>query len=206
MSQLPKDPKKIAERIRNYESALHKEFKRYGAIDDSAGSRYLLGALYLKLGDVSGALKSYKWLEKVNPDDSGEPFDTLCWTLTLYRSGDIEAASRKLLQTMQQNLYLLPALFGEEQERLDIWHGSSDAEKIYIQYAPPDVFTFWDEAALQWAKQTYGSPRFQEVRTRYIEIHRQLKSEPVGPKRSQLVNEMVRLRTFKDSEGDNTNG
>ena len=63
---------------------------------------------------------------------------------------------------MQQNLYLLPALFGEEQERLDIWHGSSDAEKIYIQYAPPDVFTFWDEAALQWAKQTYGSLRFRD--------------------------------------------
>lgn len=78
--------------------------------------------------------------------------------------------------------------------------------RFYIQYAPPDVFTLWDEAALQWAKQTYGSPRFQEVRTRYIEIHRQLKSEPVGPKRRQLVDELVRLRTFKDSEGDSTNG
>ncbi len=199
MSQFPKDPKKIAERIRRYEGALRKEFKRHGAIDDGAGSRYLLGALYLKLGDVSGALKSYEWLEKVNPDDVGEPFDTLCWTLTLYRSGDIEAASRKLLRTMLQNLYLLPALFGEEQERLDIWHSSNWEDNGYIQFAPPEIFAFWDDAALEWAKQTYGSDGFQAARARYIEIFRQLKSEPVGPKRSQLVAEAIQLRTIKDS-------
>jgi len=145
------------------------------------------------LDDVKGALQSYKWLEQVVPDDSGEPFDYLCWTLALYRSGDIEAASRKLLQTMLRNLYLLPALIGIEQDRLEIWHGTNWAEKSYVQYAPAEVFALWDETALEWVKQTYQSPKFRDMRDRYIAIYRQLKSEPVGPKRSQLVQEAFRL-------------
>ena len=42
----------------------------------------------------------------------GEPLDYLCWSLALYRAGDLEAAAKKLLQTMLRNLYLLPALLG----------------------------------------------------------------------------------------------
>ena len=193
MDQFPKETKKIAERIQRYESALRKDIKRFGSIDDGAGKRYLLGTLYLMLDDVKGALQSYKWLEQVVPDDSGEPFDYLCWTLALYRSGDIEAASRKLLQTMLRNLYLLPALIGTEQDRLEIWHGTNWAEKSYVQYAPAEVFALWDETALEWVKQMYQSPKFRDMRDRYIAIYRQLKSEPVGPKRSQLVQEAFRL-------------
>ena len=194
MYPFPKEPKKIAERIRHYESALRKDIKTFGSIDDGAGKRHLLGALYLMLGDVQGALKSYQWLDQALPDDMGEPLDYLCWTLALYRSGDIEAASRKLLQTMLHNLYLLPALIGVEQDRLEIWHGTNWAEKSYVQHAPAEMFALWDEAALEWAKQAYQSPKFQEVRERYIQICEQLKSEPVGPKRSQLVQEMFQLR------------
>ena len=112
MNAFPTEPKKIMERIRRYERALRKDIKTFGFIEDGAGKRYLLGALYLILGDAEGAVQSYKWLEQVLPDDMGEPFDHLCWSLALYRAGDTEAASRKLLRTMLHNLYLLPALLG----------------------------------------------------------------------------------------------
>ncbi len=95
---------------------------------------------------------------------------------------------------MLHNLYLLPTLIGAEQECLDIWHGTNLAEKSYVEYAPAEILALWDDAALEWAKQMYQSSRFREVRDRYIQLCRQLKSEPVGPKRSQLVKELFQLR------------
>lgn len=193
MAQFPKRQKTITERIRRYERALRNDIKRHGTINDGAGNRYLLGALYLMLGDAKGALKSYKWLAQAIPDDMGEPFDYLCWTLALYRVGDMEAASEKLCQTMLRNLYLIPALIGVEQDRLDIWHGTNWAEKEYVAYASAEIFPLWDQASLGWAAQVYNSLPFREVRERYIMISRQLASEPRGPKRSQLIQEKFQL-------------
>jgi len=193
MAQFPKRQKTIAERIRRYERALRNDIKRHGAINDGAGNRYLLGALYLMLGDAKGTLKSYKWLAQAIPDDMGEPFDYLCWTLALYRVGDMEAASEKLRQTMLRNLYLIPALIGVEQDRLDIWHGTNWEEQEYVTYASAEIFALWDQPALDWAAQTYNSPPFHEVRARYVAICKQLTSEPRGPKRSQLVQEKFQL-------------
>ena len=112
MYQFPKDPKKIRERIRRYERALRKEHQKFGFIDDGYGKRYLLGPLYLLLGDVQGAIKSFEWFDQTCVDDAGEPFQYLCWTLALYRAGKIEAGTQKLLQTMLSNLYLIPHLVG----------------------------------------------------------------------------------------------
>lgn len=193
MSQLPKNPTKIRERIKRYERELRQEYKRFGAFDDSAGKRYLLGPLYMLLGDTKGALKSFAWFEQNFPDDMGEPEHSLCWTLALYRTGNIAAAEQKLLRTMLSNLYLIPHLLGLSQPELDIWHGSNIDRRDYLEYIPAEFLALWDDKALQWAKETYHSPKLSQVQERYIEIYRQLKDEPRGPKRSQLVQEASSL-------------
>jgi hypothetical protein len=193
MSQLPKNPAKIRERIKRYERELRQEHKRFGAFGDSAGKRYLMGPLYLLLGDNQGALKSFDWFEQNFPDDMGEPEHYLSWTLALYRSGHIAAAEQKLLQTMLSNLYLIPHLLGLDQPELDIWHRSNIDRRDYLGYIPPEILALWDDAALQWAGETYHNPKLSQVRERYIEIYRQLKDEPRGPKRSQLVQEAFNL-------------
>jgi len=194
MHRFPTDPKKIRERIKRYERGLQSELKAFGVINDGAGKRYLLGPLYLVLDDLPGAVQSFAWFEQTCPDDSGEPFQYLCWSLALYRSGKVEAASMKLRQTMLMNLYLLPHLLGLKQERLNIWHGTNWAEESYLADAPSGLFALWDEAALRWARARYESLEFTAVRTRYIEIYEQLQTEPPGLKRQHLVRESFQLR------------
>jgi len=197
MSFFPQEPKKIRARIRRYERALRKEGDKFGYISDGYGKRYLLGPLYLLMGDVEGAVRSYEWFEETFPDDIGEPVHFLCWSLALYRSGDTAQAAQRLRQTMLSNLYLVPHLLGREQDELDIWHSSNYEEKEFLDYVPPEIWALWDAPALQWAAETYDSPEFLRVRARYIEIYAQLKSEPRGPQRSALVDEAFRLGTIK---------
>jgi tetratricopeptide (TPR) repeat protein len=201
MYQFPKKPKKIRQRIRRYEREMRKEYERFGFIDDGYGKRYLLGPLYLILGDLPGAIATFEWFARMFPDDMGDPFHYLCWALALYRSGDIAGASAKLHQAMLSNLYLIPHLLGIAQETLDIWHDSNLAEKDYTLGAPPEIWALWDEPALAWARETYERPAFCRVRARYIEIYRQLQSEPPGPKRSHLVDEAMALLATGEASG-----
>lgn len=197
MSFFPKEPKKIRARIRRYERELRKEQDKFGYISDGYGKRYLLGQLYLLMGDVEGAVKSFEWFEEAFPDDIGEPVHFLCWTLALYRSGDTAQAVQRLRQTMLSNLYLIPHLLGREQDELDIGYSTNYERKDFLEYVPPEIWALWDEPALQWAAETYDSAGLRRVRARFIEIHQQLKSEPPGPRRSALVDELFRLQAAK---------
>ena len=197
MSQFPKEPKKTRARITRYERELRKERDKFGYIGDGYGKRYLLGPLYLLMDDVEGAVRSYEWFEETFPDDIGEPVHFLCWSLALYRSGDTAQAAQRLRQTMLSNLYLIPHLLGREQDELDIWHGTNYEQKGFLEYVPPEIWALWDATALLWAEKIYDSPEFCRIRTRYIEVHEQLKSEPRGPRRSALVDEAFSLQNRK---------
>ncbi len=200
MSIFPDTPQKIRARIRRYERDLRAEQRAFGSINDSYGKRYVIGALYLLLGDTEGGLHWYAWYSTTFADDTGEPHDCLCWALTLYRAGDLEGAARKLQAAMLENLYLIPALIGIEQEPLDIWHGSSDEYKSYADEMPVELAALWDTAAREWAAQRYFEPAFQSLRERYIALQRQLKDEAVGPKRSMLVQEKSEMRGWRKRE------
>jgi len=200
MYQFPKDPRKIRERIKRYERALLKEQDQFGIIGDGYGKRYLLGPLYMIAGDVEGAISSFEWFEKTFPDDIGDPIQYLCWALALHRTGQERAASDKLLQTMLMNLYLIPHILGLNPKTLDIWHGSNFEEIECLYYYSPEVFQIWDERDLEWASKLYNSQRFNNIRERYIEIHKQLKNEPVGIKRTRLVEEASRLQHLEFDE------
>jgi hypothetical protein len=194
MSFFPTDRKKIRARIRSYERKLQKELDETGMIHDGYGKRYLLGPLYLLMDDTEGALNHYSWFERTCPDDSGDPMHLLCWTLAHYRAGNLEAATGKLRQTMLSNLLIIPQVLGRPQDELDIEDDSHIGEKLYLEYAPVEIFTLWDEVALKWLVETYESPNLNVIRERYIAIQRQLETEPRGPRRNQLVEEASALR------------
>jgi len=193
MYYLPTEPKKIKARIRRYERAFVEEREQLGYIHDGAGKRYRLGPLYLLMGDLQGALDSYRWFEAEFPDDTGEVFQYLCWALTLYRSGYRGQAADKLIQTMMHNLYVIPFVLGWDPQPLDIWHASDWHEIGYLDYMDPAILHLITDEEKNWMSQQCQSPKSMAIQKRFIEIHRQLKDERPGPKRSQLVKEVSRL-------------
>ena len=198
MPAFPEGSKAIRARIRSYERALKKEKEAYGFYDDGHGKRYLLGPLYLLLGDVKGALAHFAWFEEMFPDDMGEPAHHLCWSLALYKSGNETAAARRLLRAMLSNLYLIPHLLGEQQEEYDIWHSSNWEMKEYVDGMPYEIVSLWNEQEKTWAKKIFDSQKARTIRARYVEIYRQLKTEKPGLKRRQLVEESTNLRNIED--------
>ncbi len=82
---------------------------------------------------------------------------------------------------------------GIKQEILDIWHSSNWDEKEYAESAPPEIFELWTDEEKEWARKVHDSQEVEEIRSRYIEIHRQLKVEPIGAKRTELVMEASRI-------------
>jgi hypothetical protein len=194
MYDCPQDPKKIRTRIRNTERALRQEQKRFGFIRDGGGKRYLLGPLYVLRGDTEGALRSFAWFAETFPDDSGEPVHCLCWTLALYRAGQMEPAAAKLCQTMLSNVYLMPRLLGLDQEVIEMWHPSNRSERNYVDSLPDELFAVWEPSAVAWVRTVYDSEPMRRVRDRYIAIYTALKEEPPGPTRSRLVEEAFQLQ------------
>ena len=200
MYSLPTEPHKIKERIRRYERAFKKDELEYGFIRDGYGKRYLLGLLYLLLNDIEGAYESYKWFEETFPDDAGEPLCYLCWTLTLYRKNKCDKASDKLIQTMLQNLYLIPHLLGLNPEKYDIWHGSNYHDMEYIDYLLPIITNLCTQEELEWMGERYNSNKFKALRERYVELDHQLITEPRGPKRTELVDQQYKLKRLDFSD------
>jgi hypothetical protein len=145
------------------------------------------------LGDVKGALKSFAWFDKEFPNDIGEPFQYLCWSLALYRSGDHQQAAAKLAQSWFKNPYLVVRLLGLDEERLDIRHGSNWEEPEYVTHGPAELLELWDADAVQWAEDVYDQEWFGRLRAQYVEINQRLMSEPVGPERSRLVRELYAM-------------
>jgi len=89
----------------------------------------------------------------------------------------------------------VPFLLGEHPQRLDIWHGSNLEWIEYAVEVPQSLLDLWDDAALSWAQEVSEHPVVVANITRYVVIHRELNSEPPGPRRSALVEESFALKT-----------
>jgi len=91
------------------------------------------------------------------------------------------------------NLYVLPHLLGLDQDVINMWHPSYLAHKSYVGCIPESIFHLWEPPAIQWADTVYHSEPIRRVRDRYIAIYTQLKAEPRGSRRSELIQEAHQL-------------
>lgn len=179
--------KKPGERATRLKRALVNEQRKFRHIEDGAGKRYLIGPFYVLAGEPKKALAHYAWYEKHCSDDVGEPFHYLYWALALYRTGETKKANAKLLETMLQNVYLLPILLGSRHDPYDIWHGSNMEEPDYITQAPPDFLPQLSEQERSWIGEQFNSFRFRRAREEYIATYGALKHEKNVDKRRQIL-------------------
>ncbi|MDA3955615.1 hypothetical protein [Oceanispirochaeta sp.] len=188
---IPKTAKGLSNRITKIRSQLSAFKREYGFIDDGAGARYYLFYLYFLLADNRRSSEFLRCFEKEFPDDSGEPFQLLCWALILNRMG--KNGEYQLARTMLSNIYLIPSLLGFGVEREVMSHLSNWAEPDFIEYFPERVQENITEEDLSWIHERYHSDSFQKILNRHIEINHELESTPRGEKRSALVKELSNL-------------
>lgn len=194
MYAFPEDHKKLRARIRSYERKLEQEKKEFGAFMDGSGKRYLLGPLYLLMDDIEGSIKSFEWFENEFSDDVGEPYQYLCWTLALYKSNNLNEAKKKALETVFQNLYLIPYLFQIEQKQHDMWHSSNMEWLEYTEYLPAEFIDLWDDKALEWLKQFYNDNKTQDIIKAYVVLNVRLKDLRPGDERGEVINKINKLK------------
>lgn len=180
------EAKKYRERANRAWRDLRKEKERYGWIDDSSGKRYRAPVYYLLSGDPEKALELYRWYEAEFPDDIGEPAFDLYWALAAYRTGDTDEAWYRLKQAMIHNLYMLPYLFGEKWDRLEIWHGSNQEWPEYLA----DIDFLLEEVTEQergWIREAFYSEPFTRLRKSYMEHGRALQGKPDLERRREIL-------------------
>ena len=189
MTNFPDNEKKLKSTISRYKSALNKEKKVYGHINDGAGKRYLLFSLYFVLNDLKKSEEYFEWYKQEFDDDVGEPVQKLCWALSLYRMGKPNEAKYMLADLMLSNLYMIPQILGRDINQYDIWHFSSDGDMDCFDYTPDEVLTALTSEDKTWIKETYDSFVFQRIRQRYIEIYGELRTVKDLESRRKLINE-----------------
>jgi len=176
--RIPDSQKKIRNRALRLRRALASEEKRLGGtINDGAGKRYMIGPLFVQCGDLDAALLHYAWFEKACPDEIGEPIHSLLWALALYRAGQQTRAREKLLETMIQNIYLLPSLLRLPVATENIWHSSNWAEPNYIHETPPGFVPSLSREESQWITGQLTSDLFRRMKAEYISTFAALNHE-----------------------------
>lgn len=187
------DKKKLKSKISRYKSALNKEKKIHGFINDGAGKRYILFSLYFLLDDLKKSKKYFEWYKAEFDDDSGEPVQKLCWAVSLFRMKHMDEGKYMLADLMLSNLYIIPKVLGLDIKKYDIWHSSSDEFIDYFDYIPNEVLESLSEEDKNWIEESYDSFVFKRIRQRYIEIYHNLLTIKDSEERGQILEESYSL-------------
>lgn len=193
MFTIPDTEKKLKSRISSYKSAMNKELKVHGHINDGGGKRYILFCLYFVLNDLNKSNEYFEWYKKEFPDDSGEPIQKLCWTLSLHRMNKDKEAKYTLGILMLSNLYIIPRIIGIEVNEYDIWYSSNYQHIDYLDYIPDEVIANIKQSDVQWMTELYNSVEFRRIRKRYIDIYHELQGLSDIDERRVLFNESYSL-------------
>lgn len=186
---------RVRKKIEKYKKALTADKKYWGGYyHDGAGIRYAIPKLFIKIIDYKGGLKYLNWFDKNFPADIGDPIFLFEWTFILFKCGKLKEAEEKAHRTFFSNTYLWDIFLGKKLLNLDITESSSwEFQSIgnYFTYTSSDTefieFTSWIQGVL-------NNRRFLETVNEFVQIEQQLKTEPVGQIRSELVAKYSKIK------------
>lgn len=183
------DLKKIRARLRSYE----RKFKKDPENRDGGGVRFLMGPYYLCLGDLEGAVSHYEWFWSVFSDSIDEPFHALGRVITELRQGHEQNAVSLLKRVYSANPYLLPFLLHMDIDTMDVHGHSNWEEKPYIFAAPEELYSYISEGERAWIRRIWDSQEFSDFVRTYNTLQDCLKTEPIGRKRSEMIDLRYKL-------------
>jgi hypothetical protein len=189
-----KQKQKIEEKIKRIKRALAGEKRRFGGFDDSRGIRYLPTELFIKLGDFDNGLKYLKWFRKNFPGDMGLPEFLFEATMICFKTGRIEEAEDYALKTYFSNTFLIDKYFKRELKNPGQRVSAGFQRIEYLQnfdyqHDHDDFLEFSN-----WLNGFIESSRFVETKKEFDEIEKELETEPVGPRRSELLDRLFELK------------
>jgi hypothetical protein len=190
----PKQEERIRKKIVDIKKALAEDKKRWGGFyDDSRGLRYMPPQHFIKLKDYKGGLRYLRWFWRTFPDDSGFPIFLFEETLILFKTGKLKEAESKAYKTFAANNYLFDKFLGKELLKIEKnefsnWEKSTLTD--YLTYSKSEI-EFSDFA--EWIHNFLTSENFYKFTNEFIEIEKQLQVEPVGKKRSALIDKRSKL-------------
>ncbi|MDD2611337.1 MAG: hypothetical protein PHR38_00960 [Bacteroidales bacterium] len=182
-----KQIERVRTKITRVKRELAADKKRWGGYyDDSAGLRYVVPNLYLKIRDFKGAMNYFRWFAKNFPDDCCYGEFLLEWSLTLFKLGKVEDAKLKVINAYFRDTRVLNKFLGRQVTMVDETINSferdwSDTQVLAYSAKEKDWadFTVWLETSLT-------SEPFLRFSKEYLEIQKQLQAEPDPTKRSKL--------------------
>ena len=192
-----KQIERVKANIEKYKKALAADKKYWGGqYHDGKGIRYIIPEQFIKINDYKGGLRYLFWFDKNFPDDSGYPIFLFEWTFILFKCDKLIEAENKAHQTFFSNTYLFDKFLGKEHLRLDKNESSNWEFESLVDGFPYSSLDIEFSEFASWTQNVFNSRTFLDKANEFIEIESKLKTEPVGQKRTELVN-----RLYKNKNG-----
>ena len=190
-----KQIERVKAKIEKYKKALAADKKYWGGqYHDGQGIRYIIPEQFIKINDCKGGLRYLNWFDKNFPDDIGYPIFLFEWTFILFKCDKLIEAENKAHQTFFSNTYLFDKFLGKEPLLFDKNESSNwEYESLVDGFPYSSLDTVFIEFA-SWAENVLCSRTFLDKANEFIEIERKLKTEPVGQKRTKLVNQLSKIK------------
>ena len=194
----PKQAERLHQKITDIRRVLAAEKKKFGAFDDSRGTRYFPARYYVQLGDFKGGLTYLRWFHRNFPDDAGFPDFLFEWTLVLFRNGRLQDAAQKALATYRADTHILNRFLGRPIAPAEPWEDAPLDAASYAAYFD----SLGGQAALadfgEWLGALTLTKAFLTDASRFIDLNRQLHGEADPDRRRYLVRQL-----YPDSLGSN---
>ena len=190
-----KQIERVKAKIEKYKKALAADKKNWGGqYHDGQGIRYIIPEQFIKINDYKGGLQYLNWFDKNFPDDSGFPIFLFEWTFILFKCDKLIGAENKAHQTFFSNTYLFDKFLGKEPLQLDKNESSNwEFQSLVDGFPYSSLDTEFIEFA-SWTQNVLSSRTFLDKANEFIEIEKKLKTEPVGQKRTELVNRLSKIK------------
>jgi hypothetical protein len=186
---------RIQSKIIKLRKILAAERNRFGGYDDSAGRRYSILELYVRIADYKEVAVYLRWFFKNFPDDSGFPFFWVEACIVYFYNNKLDQARSMAFNAFISNPFIWEVFFMGTANEVPGIKPSSNWEGLELALRLPYRANQEQYAEFaSWLQICLAEPQIQELIQTYFDIQLKLSTTPVGPLRTTLVEQLYGLK------------